>query len=311
MNAARREAEAFGWRTEKRTVVSRRLPYPGAESVSRMEIVIAEKGAFYFDPVITAEEARGRAGAHKVSAFGTLSRLFARPKPEDIAISDQGLCFFPMWHAKAHLHFRYDRGESYKLPIKTPHVAVVTVGESDYAVAAGTIDLPVIEHCERDEQKEVWFDALSSQPLNAQPYLKVPAISVNLDNFAPEGAKIVAPTVRASSVIRTLLGEDFRPPDADEVKEERVDVDCIDLYLRPTYNFKYVWAAKNKSAEVAVDAITGELQTQPGAAMAAVAKLLKPETLFDLGAETLNVIIPGGAIALKVAKALAEKGKTS
>jgi hypothetical protein len=37
---------------------------------------------------------------------------------------------------------------------------------------------------------------------------------------------------------------------------------------------------------------------------------LKPETLFDLGAETLNVIVPGGAIALKVAKAIAEKHKT-
>ena len=45
-----------------------------------MEIVIAEKGAFYFDPIVTAEEARGRASAHKVSAFGTLSRLLSRPK---------------------------------------------------------------------------------------------------------------------------------------------------------------------------------------------------------------------------------------
>jgi hypothetical protein len=44
--------------------------------------------------------------------------------------------------------------------------------------------------------------------------------------------------------------------------------------------------------------------------MSTVAKLLKPETLFDLGAETLNVIVPGGAIALKVAKALADKRKS-
>ncbi len=43
--------------------------------------------------------------------------------------------------------------------------------------------------------------------------------------------------------------------------------------------------------------------------MAAVAKLSKPETLFDLGVETLNVIVPGGAIPLKLAKALAEKRK--
>lgn len=276
-----------------------------------MEIVVAEKGAFYFDPVITPEEARGRASAHKVSAFGTLSRLFSRPKEEDIAISEQELRYLPLWHAKAHLHFVYDRSESYKLPIKTAHVAAVTVGGNDHTVTAGAIDLAVVEHCERDEQKELWLDALSNAPIHAQAYLKAHATPVNLDDFAPEGAKIVAPAVRASAVIRTLLGEDFRPADADEVKEERVNVECIDLYFRPTYNFKCVWEAKSKSAEVAVDAITGEIQTQPAAAVAAVAKLLKPETLFDLGAETLNVIVPGGAIALKVAKALTDKSKAS
>lgn len=274
-----------------------------------MEIVIAEQGAFYFEPVITAEEARGRASAHKVSAFGTLSRLFARPKEGDIAISDLGLWYLPMWHAKAHLRFLYDRRESYKVPIKTPHVASVTVGPNDFAVAAGTIELPVTEHCERDERKELWLDGLSDQPMNAQPYLKASATSVNLDEFAPEGAKLVAPTVRASAVIRALLGDDLRPADADEVKEEHVSVECIDLYLRPTFNFKCVWTEKNKSAEVALDAITGELQSRPSAAMAAVGKLLKPETLFDLGAETLNVIVPGGAIVLKVAKAFADKRK--
>jgi hypothetical protein len=274
-----------------------------------MEIVIAEEGAFYFEPVITAEEARGRASAHKTSAFGTLSRLFSRPKDEDVAISDEGLRYLPFWHAKAHLRFLYERRESYKVPVKTPHVATVTVGSADYSVASGSIELPVVEHCERDEQKELRLDALSNQPMNVQPYLKVPAIAVDLDEFAPEGAKIVAPTVRASAVIRALLGEDFRPADADDIKEELVKVECVDLYLRPTYNFKCVWTAKTKSVDLAVDAITGELQTQPPAAMTAVSKLLKPETLFDLGAETLNVIVPGGAIALKVAKALAEKRK--
>jgi hypothetical protein len=274
-----------------------------------MEIVIAERGAFHFDPAITAEEARGRASAHKTSAFGTLSRLFSRPKAEDITISDEGLWYLPFWHAKAHLQFVFDRSESYKVPIKAPHVETVSVGGNDYAVAGGAIELPVVEHCERDEQRELWHDALTNAPINAAAYLKMQAIPVDLDGFAPENAKIVAPTVRASAVVRALLGEDVRPADADEVKKERVDVECIDLYLRPTYNFKCVWVAKNKSADLAVDAITGELQTQPSATMSFVSKLMKPETLFDIGAETLNVIVPGGAIALRVAKALSDKHK--
>jgi len=275
-----------------------------------MEIVIAEKGAFYFEPVITAEEARGRGSAHKVSVFGTLSRLFSRPKDEDITMTDEGLWYLPVWHAKAHLRFSYDRSEAYKVPIKTPHVKAVSVGGAEYAVAAGAIEVPVVEHCERDEHKEVWLDGLANEPINAQPYLKAQATPVRLEEFAPEGAKIVAPTVRAAAVVRTLLGEDFHPADADDVKEERVTVECIDLYLRPTFNFKCVWTAKGKSADIAVDAVTGELQTRPSATMAVVAKLMKPETLFDIGAETLNLVVPGGAIPLKIVQALAEKRKT-
>jgi hypothetical protein len=195
------------------------------------------------------------------------------------------------------------------VPIKTPHVTSVTIGANDHAVSGGSIELPVTEHCERDERKELWLDGLSGEPISAQAHLKAPATPVNLDDFAPEDAKIVAPTVRASAVVRTLLGDDLRPADADEVKEEHVNVECIDLYLRPTFNFKCVWTEKNKSADLALDAVTGELQSRPSAAMAAVGKLLKPETLFDLGAETLNVIVPGGAIVLKVAKAFADKRK--
>jgi hypothetical protein len=195
------------------------------------------------------------------------------------------------------------------VPVKAPNVASVSVNGSSYAVKAASIEVPVTEHCERDEQKELWHDGLTNEPINVQPYGKAQADAVTLDDFAPEGAKIVAPVVRASAVIRALLGEDFRPAEADVVKEERVTVECIDLYLRPTYNFKCVWAAKNKSADVAIDAISGELQTRPSAAMAVVAKLLKPENLYDLGAETLNLVVPGGAIPLKVVKALAEKRK--
>jgi hypothetical protein len=279
-----------------------------------MEIVIAEQGAFRFEPSLSADEARGRAGAHKAGAFGTLSRLLSRPKDEDIQVEEQGLRYIPLWHAKAHLRFVYDRRESYKLPIKAPHVKTITIGTNEYPASGSgsvTVEFPVVEHCERDEQKEVWLDAVSSQAVNAQPYLKAQVAEVVLDSFAPEGAQIVTPTVRASAVIRALLGSDLQVADADEVKEEAINVDCIDLYFRPAYGFKYVWAAKNKTAEVAVDGVTGELKAEPSWAGAALGRLLKPDMLFDIGAETLNLVVPGGAIALKVAKAITEKQKSS
>jgi hypothetical protein len=40
----------------------------------------------------------------------------------------------------------------------------------------------------------------------------------------------------------------------------------------------------------------------------AFAKLLNKETLFDLGSETLNLVVPGGAIPLKLVRALRKRG---
>ncbi|HXW77483.1 MAG TPA: hypothetical protein VEJ20_08745 [Candidatus Eremiobacteraceae bacterium] len=277
-----------------------------------MEIDIAEQGAFCLDSALSADEARGRASAHKGSAFGAMAKLFARPKDEDIQVEELGLCYVPMWHAKAHLRFVYDRRETYKVPIKAAHVKSVTIGAKDYSLSAASapaVELPAVEHCERDEQRELWLDGLTSQAMNAQPYLKAGTTPISLDSFAPESAKIVAPTVRASAVIGTLLGKDFRPTDADEIKEEAVRVDCIDLHFRPTYGFKFVWAAKNKSADVVMDGITGEIKAEPSAASSALGKLLHPDTLFDLGAETLNLVVPGGSIALKVVRAISDRTK--
>jgi hypothetical protein len=275
-----------------------------------MQITIAEQGALRFEPSFSADEARGRAMAHKPAAFGTLSRLFARPKDDEVVVEDQGLRYDPLWHARAHLHFVYDCRETYRVSPKTPHVKSVTIGTDDYAVDTGkqnAIDIKAVEHCERDERKELWLDAVTNKPINAQPYAKATTAQLEVGTLASEGARIVEPTVRASGAVRTLLGEDFRPVDADKVQEETIEVECIDLCLRPMYGYKYTWAAKNKTAEITIDGVTGEIRAEVSESASAVGKLLNPDTLFDLGAETLNLVVPGGAIALKVARAIATK----
>jgi hypothetical protein len=278
-----------------------------------MQITIAEQGALRFEPSFSAEEARGRAMAHKPAAFGTLSRLFARPKDEEVVVEDKGLRYDPLWHVRAHLHFVYDRRETYRVSPKTPHAKSVTIGNDEYPIEAGkqsALDVRAVEHCERDERKELWLDAVTNKPINAQPYAKASAVAVDPGTLASEGTRIVEPTVRASGAVRTLLGEDFRPVDADNVKEETVEVECVDLCLRPMYGYKYTWAAKNKTAEICIDGVTGEVRVEVSESTSPIGQLLHPDTLFDLGAETLNLVVPGGAIALKVARAIATK-KTS
>lgn len=181
-----------------------------------MQITVAEQGAFRFEPAFSAEEARGRAVAYKSKAFGTLAQLFSRPKDDEIALEVQGIRYDPLWHTKARVRFVYDCRETYRVSPKAPYVKSVTIGTDEYALETGktsAIDVRVIEHCVRDDRKELWLDAVANKPVNAQPYAKAGVASVNLPSFAPEGAEITEPTVRASGAIRNLLGEDFRPVD--------------------------------------------------------------------------------------------------
>lgn len=275
-----------------------------------MQITIAEQGALRFEPSFSADEARGRAMAHKPGAFGTLSRLFTRPKDDEVIVEDKGLRYDPLWHVKARLHFIYDCRETYRVSPKTHHAKSVTIGSDEYPLEAGkqnALDIKGVEHCERDERKELWLDAVTNKPVNAQPYAKAKISPLEVEALAAEGARIVEPAVRASGAVRTLLGDDFRPVDADHVHEETIEVECVDLCLRPMYGYKYTWAAKNKTAEITIDGVTGEIRTEISESTSPVGKLLHPDTLFDLGAETLNLVVPGGAIALKVARAIAAK----
>lgn len=278
-----------------------------------MEIVIAEQGVFSLTPAFSGDEARGRANAQKASVFGTLARLLSRPKDEDITVQAMGLRYEPLWHAAAHLRFVYDRKEAYRVTPKSTHVTSVNVYGNDLSIAnqrQPAVDIPVVEHCVREENKELWIDAVTDQPISQPAYGKAEAVAVSLDEFAPQEAQVATPTVRASAVIRKLLGEDFRPIDADTIHEATVSVDSIDLVFRPAYAFRFSWAAKSKTADIAIDGITGETRTEPSGTSAALARLLHPDTLFDLGAETLNVVVPGGAIALKVARAISSTRKS-
>jgi hypothetical protein len=272
-----------------------------------MEIVVAEQGSLYLAPTISAEEARGHAGHYRTSAFGGLTQLFARPKPDDVAVQPVGLRYEPFWHVTAHLRVAYERRESYRFPISTPeNVVSVAIGNASFDVDGERkergITVSALAQCVRQARKELWIDAVTGEPIAARPVEAAEAI--DLAAFAPADAAIVDPTVRASAVIRQVLGDDVKPPEADAFHEERVEIDALDLYFWPLYVFDLVWAAKNKTVNVTVNGRTGEIVQTKSAMHPAFAKLMNKETLFDIGSETLNLVVPGGAIPLKIVRAL-------
>ena len=94
---------------------------------------------------------------------------------------------------------------------------------------------------------------------------------------------------------------------ADTIKEERIDVDEVALFLRPVYVVEYLWQSKDKRQVLFFDALSGESRVAPSDAMKQIARVLDNDALFDIGADTVGAVVPGANIAIKLGRLAARK----
>ena len=102
--------------------------------------------------------------------------------------------------------------------------------------------------------------------------------------------------------MRETLAKMIKGVQADKILEEQVEVTCVDLCYHPIYAFQYRWTSKNKEAIVEVDGLTGEIKSGAKVFSEYLGKVLDQNFLFDVGADAAGMFIPGGSIAVKVAK---------
>ena len=118
---------------------------------------------------------------------------------------------------------------------------------------------------------------------------------------------IVPPEAKASMVVRDVVAAAIGKIDADTVTEELVRVEAVDLYYRPIHAFRYRRA--DKEAVVEFDAVTGEARVGGDTFEQYLGKALEPRFLLDVGAETLNFVVPGANLAkLIIVKGMEMKG---
>jgi hypothetical protein len=99
----------------------------------------------------------------------------------------------------------------------------------------------------------------------------------------------------------------MKPVQADRMIEESLVLENTDLYYRPIWAFEFHWTPKDRRGVVEIDAITGEIR-QGGSLLPQLSKIVTRDALFDIGADTVGMLIPGGGIAVKVARAALDKG---
>lgn len=279
-----------------------------------MDIYLAPEHAYHLIPQFTLEVARDRVEQKKTNLVaGTVGALLSRPKPEEIQLMTVESRLEPFWHIAIVARTVFDRSKTYSVPVTGPEVQRVTVLEREVVVDPKTkaLTLTGTEHCFQENRASHTFDALTGDKVDLSKYLTSSKTEIaDLAAFAPEGAVVIPPQVRATAVVRTVMAEVVKPvQNAQVIHEERVSVETIDLNFRPVYAFEYEWAAKNKKAIVEFDPLTGEIKTGGKTLANQIKGMVTRDLLFDVTADAVGMIVPGGSIAVKLVKAVVDRGK--
>jgi hypothetical protein len=277
-----------------------------------MEVKLAEERAFVITERITWEQAKERAWDKKGDAFGTFSKFLLRPKGEEIQITYMEKRYEPFWHVACHTRYEYQRNRRYNVPVSGPEVKRVSISDLSFGVdqtGAPHVAFTGTEHCLEDTVKESFFNGITGQDTpELKSYLQYAMTQItDIGQFAPENAMVVPPEQRASFLVRNLLSTMMKAVQADKILDESVEIQNIDLYYCPIYAFEYAWAAKGKTAVTEFNGLTGELRTNGKAMRLQLGKVLNRELLFDVGAETISMFVPGGGIAVKIVQNLTSK----
>jgi len=280
-----------------------------------MEISLAEERAYYFVPQLSLEVARDRIEKKKTSLVaGMFGTLISRPNPAEIQVVSVENRLEPYWEVTAASRTAYDRQQAYTIPIKGEEVREVTVlGQKLIVPSKGSPSLTLngIEHCVEERRVTRFFDGLSGQKIDLNRYQSFAKTEItDLEHFAADGMLVVPPQMRATVIVRQVLGEVIQPVSkAQIIHEERVDVEAIDLNFRPVYALEYEWASKGKRVVVEFDALLGDIRTGGRKWSDQIKGILTRDLFFDVPADAIGMVVPGGSIAVKLVKAVVDRGR--
>lgn len=266
-----------------------------------MQVELAEERIFRLADRFSQEHAEGRAWAKRIEAFGALARvtgLFSQPKDDEFAVVYRERRLQPFWRVAVSTATAYERRRTYGVKVP-PEVREVTIDGKVLPAEGGEIRLEGLESCREEGRREVFVDGLSKQASPAlAAYLQHEAMEADAQSLAKaaaEGMVVVPPEAKASMVVRDVVAAAIGKIDADRVTEELVRIEAVDLYYRPIHAFRYRRA--DKEAVVEFDAVTGEAKVGGATFEQHLGKALDPKFLLDVGAETLNFVVPGANLA--------------
>jgi len=268
----------------------------------RMNVELAEERILVLPDPTTMEAAEQRAWAKRVDAFGALARmsgLLNKPKDDEFELTYKERRLQPFWRLSATAVYAYERQKTYAIKVANEVQSVAIAGETK-TIGRGEFTLTGLESCREETKKEFLYDGLSkgAPDPNLGGYLKYDAKVVtesDLEEMAKGGLIVVPPEAKASMIVREVVAAMLSKIDADKVMEETVRIECVDLYYRPIYAFRYRRAGKEAVLEL--DPLSGSIRPGGATFETYLGKILEPRFLFDVTVETANIFFPGATLA--------------
>ena len=273
-----------------------------------MDIRLADERAFILQNQLSMDDAQGRAWVNKTKAFGrfaSMTSMLSRPKDDDFELVYKEFRYEPFWHIKCHARYVYERARDFEVNVPKEVESVTLLGQQ-INTPEGRLSFAGIENCREEPSEELIIDGITGEPsTELAKYLDFANNQIpedKLDDISAEGPIFVPPQARASGIVRNVLSNMIKGVQADRLIEEFVSVDKIDLYYRPVFAYQFQWKSKGKEGILEYDGVTKEMRTSGRMFQQYVGKMLDPDFLFDVGAETVGLFIPGGGLAVKLAK---------
>jgi hypothetical protein len=280
-----------------------------------LDIYLAAERAFHLVPQISLEVARDRLEQKKTSLVtGTLGALIARPKPEDIQIVSFESRLEAFWLINVFVRTVYERSHTYTISVSGAEVHHVTALGQDLPVTANpksgaSFSLNGVEHCVEERRQSFTFDGTGTK-MDLSKYQSFEKREIaDLGQFTPAGVLVVPPQAHATTVVRAVLAEVIKPVQAQVIHEERVNVEALDINFRPVYAFEYEWVTKGKRVILEFDGLTGEVHSGGKKQNDQIKGLVTRDLIFDVTADAVGLIVPGGSIAVKLVKAVVDRKK--
>lgn len=265
-----------------------------------------EKDIRLIIPKVEPENAKQIAEKNKRKTLSFFARLIYRPTSEDIKLVSFKSAYIPFWHIVAQANVEYVREKPFKMNFEE-NVKEIKIGDNYYKIDNNTLDLPVHEKCNYEKTGEICLDAVNSEKVSLK-YVDCEHKPPSPENDKDQDINFVTAKVKAATILRDLIHDLMSPLKAIEIIEQKVLIKKLLLYYRPVYCFEYYWEDKDKKLVVEVDGVTGKISQ--GRNFKTMQKAAVSQNhLFDIGADAIGLVIPGGEIAAKLALALMGKRK--